>query len=148
MERLLVKKSIEVDAPSSAVWDVVSSPDAWKRWMLVEPEVEGGGHLKLGSKVLWKNEDGKAYLTGTVTALEPNRKFVLDLQDVSWKRKAEPGEVTYALTLSEANGRTRVAFALGDLAIDPEGKEWYDAYTDSRELEAIKEMAENSASRS
>jgi hypothetical protein len=33
-------------------------------------------------------------------------------------RKAKPGEVTYALTLSETNGRTRVEFALGDLSID------------------------------
>jgi uncharacterized protein YndB with AHSA1/START domain len=148
MEKLVVKKSIEVNAPASKVWEVVSSPGAWKRWMLVVPEVEGDGHLKLGSKVLWKDEHGKAYLTGTVTALEANQRLVLDLQDVSWTRKAEPGEVTYALTLLEANGRTSVAFALGDLSIDPEAKQWYDAYAESQELEVIKEMAESSASRS
>ena len=112
--------------------------------MLVVPEVENAGRLSLGSKVLWKDKSGKAYLTGTVTALEPNRKFVLELQDVSWTRRAEPGEVTYALTLSEANGRTRVAFTLGDLSIDPEAQQWHDAYKQSRELEILKEIAETS----
>lgn len=31
---------------------------------------------------------------------------------------------------------------IGDLSIDPEAREWYDAYNGSRELEIIKEMAE------
>jgi len=139
---LVVKKSITIQAPAARIWNIIASPDSWEKWMLVVPEVEEGKRLRLGSKVFWKNEDGRPYLTGTVTALEPKKQFVLELEDISWKRKAKPGEVTYALTLSEKTGATRVEFSLGDLSIDPEARQWYNAYNVSHELEDIKRMAE------
>ena len=110
--------------------------------MVVVPAVEHAGRLSVGSKVWWKDASGRAYLTGTVTALELQRQCVLALQDVSWPRRTAPREVTSALTLSEAHGRTRVAFTLGDLAIDPEAQQWHDAFNQSRELDIMKEMAE------
>lgn len=137
-----MERSIEINAPISKVWKIIVSPDTWARWMLVVPEVERAGELRLGSQVWWKNENGKAYLTGTVTVLEPNSKFVLQLQDVSSPRPAEPREFTYAFSLSEANGRTQLEFTLGGLSIDPEAQQWHAAYQQSRELEIIKEMAE------
>jgi uncharacterized protein YndB with AHSA1/START domain len=143
MKKLVVKKSIEINAPTSKVWGIIASPNTWKQWMLVVPEVENDEPLGLRRKVLWKDESGKAYLTGTVTTFEPNKKFVLDLQDISWTQKAKPGEVTYALTLSQKDGKTHIAFMLGDLSIDPEAQQWYDAYNESRELEIIKKLSEN-----
>jgi uncharacterized protein YndB with AHSA1/START domain len=142
MKKLVVKKSIEINAPASKVWSIIASPNTWKRWMLVVPEVENDEPLGLRSNVLWKDESGKTYLTGTLSSFEPNKKFVLELQDISWTRKAKPIEVTYALTLSQKGGKTHVAFTLGDLSIDPEAQQWYDAYNESRELEIIKELSE------
>jgi uncharacterized protein YndB with AHSA1/START domain len=56
MERLVVKKSIEINAPASKVWDIIASPDTWERWMLVVPEVENVGRLSLGTNVLrWRS---------------------------------------------------------------------------------------------
>ena len=66
-----------------------------------------------------------------------------ELDDISWTRKAAPGEVTYSLTARRAGDHTHVEFRLGDLAMDPEGREWYQAYVDSRELEKLKELAES-----
>jgi uncharacterized protein YndB with AHSA1/START domain len=141
-KQLVVKKSIKIHAPAARIWNIIASPDSWEKWMLVVPEVEQGKRLRVGNKVFWKNEDGNPYLTGTVTALEPKKQFVLELEDISWKRRAKPGEVTYALTLSEKADVTHVEFSLGDLAIDPEARQWYDAYNESHELEDIKRMAE------
>ena len=68
--------------------------------------------------------------------------LVLELDDVSWKRSAAPGEVTYSLAIMQDGDHTHVEFRLGDLAIDPKGREWRQSYVDSRELEMIKELAE------
>jgi hypothetical protein len=46
------------------------------------------------------------------------------------------------LKLSQKDGRTHIAFMLGDLSIDPEAQQWYDAYNESRELEIIKKLSE------
>jgi hypothetical protein len=56
--------------------------------MLVAPEIETGESLQLGRKVLWKDENGKTYIMGTVSAFEPDRKLVFELDDISWSRKA------------------------------------------------------------
>lgn len=50
--------------------------------------------------------------------------------------------MTYALTLSETENGSDLQLVFGDLAIDPEGQQWFDAYSASRELELIKAMAE------
>lgn len=142
MAKLIVKKSITINASPMKVWGILVSPDSIKRWMLVVPDFESGRPLQPGSRVRWKDENGKPYLTGTVVTLDPLRKLVLELDDINWTRKARAGEVTYALTLSETENGTDLQLVFGDLAIDPEGQQWFDAYSASRELELIKAMAE------
>lgn len=142
MTQLIVNKSITVNAPALKVWGILTSPDSMKRWMLVVPDFESGSALQLGSKVRWKDENGKLYLTGTVVVLDPPRKFVLELDDVNWTRKAGRGDVTYALTLLETESGTDLQLVFGDLAVDPEGQQWFDAYSASPELDVIKGMTE------
>ena len=143
MTRLEVKRSIEIKAPAAKVWQIITSPSAMKRWMLVEPKVDESRPLGLKSKIRWTDERGKPYLAGLVVRFETGRRLVLELADVSWRRRAKAGEVTYALSLSTAGSTTRVRFSLGDLSIDPAARAWYEAYSNSRELESIKEMAES-----
>ena len=38
MKRIVVERSIEINAPISKVWEIIVSPDTWARWMLVVPE--------------------------------------------------------------------------------------------------------------
>jgi uncharacterized protein YndB with AHSA1/START domain len=142
MAKLIVKKSITINAPPMKVWSILTSPDSIKRWMRVVPDFESGSPLQLESRVRWKDANGKPYLTGTVVALDPLRKLVLTLDDISWTQEAGQGDVTYALTLSEDESGTHLQWVFGDLAIDPEGQQWFDAYSASRELDMIKDMAE------
>ena len=81
------------------------------------------------------------------TSQERSRPWIMNYAscsnyDISWTRRAVPGEVTYSLTIRKDGDDTHVEFRLGDLAIDPEGREWHQAYVDSRELEKIKELVE------
>ena len=115
---------------------------------MVPPALEPGQTaIDIGSEVKWENDGGETYLTGTVTTLDRERCLVLELDDVSWKRSAAPGEVTYILAIMQDGDHTHVEFRLGDLAIDPKGREWCQSKVDSRELEKIKELAEASVSR-
>jgi len=147
-EPLIVRRNIDVAAEPSRVWDIIVSPVLWPEWMMVPPALEPGQDaIDIGSEVKWKNGDGETYLTGTVTSLDRESRLVLELDDVSWKRSAAPGEVTYALAIEQDGDHTHVEFRLGDLAIDPKGREWCQSYADSRELEKIKALAEAHGSR-
>ena len=142
-EPLIVRRSIDIAAEPSRVWDIIVSPALWPKWMMVPPALEPDQTaIDIGSKVKWKNEHGETYLTGTVTTLDRESCLVLELDDVSWTRSAAPGEVTYSLAIMQDGDHTHVEFRLGDLAIDPKGREWRQSYVDSRELEKIKELAE------
>jgi uncharacterized protein YndB with AHSA1/START domain len=144
-EPLIVRRNIDIAAKPSRVWDIIVSPALWSQWMMVPPALEPRQTaIDIGSEVKWKNDGGETYLTGTVTTLDRESCLVLELDDVSWKRSAAPGEVTYRLALMQDGDHTHVEFRLGDLAIDPKGREWRQSYVDSRELEKIKELAEAS----
>jgi uncharacterized protein YndB with AHSA1/START domain len=142
-EPLIVRRSIDIAAEPSRVWEIIVSPAFWPKWMMVSPALEPGQTaIDIGSEVKWRNERGEIYLTGTVTTLDRESCLVLELDDVSWTRSAAPGEVTYSLAITQDGDHTHVEFRLGDLAIDPKGREWRQSYVDSRELEKIKELAE------
>jgi uncharacterized protein YndB with AHSA1/START domain len=142
-EPLIVTRSIDIAAAPSRVWKIITSPALWPKWMMVPPALEPHQTaLDVGGVVKWRNDEGRTYLTGTVTTLEHERRLVLELDDVSWRRRAAPGEVTYSLAIKPDGDRTHVDFRLGDLGIDPEGREWHQSYVDSRELETLKEFAE------
>ena len=66
-KKLIVRKSAEIAAPPSRVWDILISPESWPQWMLVLPQHEAGaGRLQLGSKVFWQDDNGKPYLVEAV----------------------------------------------------------------------------------
>jgi len=137
-----VTRTIAISAPPQRVWDIIAKPEKWTEWRLVPPAVEAGRPLEVGSEVAWRDGGGAPYLRGTVTRLDVARQLTLELSDASWQRQPEPGEVTYRFTLAPEGAGTRLDFALGDLSIDAEADDWAGAYAGSRELEAIKEMAE------
>jgi uncharacterized protein YndB with AHSA1/START domain len=146
-EPLIARRSIDIAAEPSTVWNIIVSPALWPQWMMVPPALEPGQTvLDIGSIVKWKNERGETYLTGTVTALDRESRLVLELHDVSWKRRAAPGEVTYSLAITSDGDHTHVEFRLGDLSIDAKGRQWCQSYVDSRELEKIRDLAEGGIS--
>jgi uncharacterized protein YndB with AHSA1/START domain len=145
---LIVKRSIDIAAEPSKVWNIIVSPAHWPKWMMVLAAMQRSQTaIQLGSEVQWRNGRGEVYLTGTVTTLDRESCLVLELEDVSWKRRAAPDEVTYRMAIIHDGEHTHVKFRLGGLSIDPKGQEWCDSYVNSRELEKIKELAEADASR-
>lgn len=141
---IYVTRTITINTSPSRVWDIVSSPAAWLDWMLVPPSVDPAQPLQLGSPVAWLDDAGTPYLTASVTRFDPASRLVLELADRDWQRPPRPGEVTYSLAMVKEGPGVRLDFALGNLAIDPAARQWQGAYANSRELEAIKQMAEAS----
>ncbi len=85
MLKLFVDKTIEIDAPAFKVWDVLTRPEYTGQWA---PEFSGGAPLRIesewrvGSPVLWKDQDGKVVVEGNVTALEPEKLLRFTVFDV------------------------------------------------------------------
>jgi hypothetical protein len=145
---IIATRSIDIAAEPSAIWQIIVSPAYWQTWMLAPPtHVPSPAPVSVGDILTWENEHGETYLRGTVTRLDRDQCFVLELDDVSWKRSAAPGVVTYSMTLTPERGFTRVDLRLGDLAIDRKGEEWRKSYLDSRELQTTKDLAEGRGSK-
>lgn len=68
--------SIDIDAPASRVWSVLSDADRWPEWTPTVTKVArlGGDDLALGSKVRIEQPKLPAAVY-TITALEPGKSF-------------------------------------------------------------------------
>lgn len=143
MRNLTVKKSVEIDAPVSKVWDVLTKPEYIRQWFYIPADFpEGDVELRRGSKILWRDAAGEVYLEGTVTSFQPKQSLTVSLQDRSWTRPVKTGEVAYTYTIVAQEDRVVLSFVFGDLSVDPEGEEWHRAYQENDELQKIKELAE------
>ena len=96
-----VVRSIEIHAPPSAVWRWFATPDALRRWLGPELEIDlrvGGAYHLLGA-------DGETRISGTVLELVPESELVL-----SWLE--EGGDWVHparlVITLTPAPDGTRV----------------------------------------
>lgn len=139
-KQLIVRKERVVNAKPDEIWNVITTPDLFDKWMFVPGQVFGEKQFGLGSKIEWINEKGIVYLTGEVIEFVPNNKIVISMQDISWEKEVPKGTVTYEFHITETGKGTQVKFYLGDLSIDPEGKVWFDAYSSSDEIGAIEQL--------
>ena len=147
MSKLFVDKSIEIDAPLTKVWEVLTARGYTSNW---SPEFSGGSPFviesdwKLGSPVVWKDAEDKTIVKGNVTALHPPnflRFTVFDVRSEIPPVKEEDG-ITYEL--SEKDGKTRLHVLQGDFSAMPDGEKYRDlsAETWDRVLLRVKELAE------
>src|SRR5690348_12476629 len=90
MAKLFVDKTIEIGAPASRVWEVLTRREATREWA---PAFAGGADFSnasewdLGSPLPWKDQDCTMVDEGAVTALEPMRLLRFTVFDV---RSARP----------------------------------------------------------
>jgi len=150
MEKLFVDKTIEINAPASKVWDVITVEEFNNQWAT---EFSSGGPQfyldstwELDSPVLWKGEDGKVIVEGNVTALQQNKLLRFTVFDVRSEEKAlvtEEDGITFHL--SEENGKTNLHILQGDFSVMPEGRKYRDLSADiwDKVLPSIKKMAES-----
>ena len=147
MPKLFVEKTIVIDVPASKVWDVLTRYEHTGKWA---PEFSGGAEFhiesdwKLGSPVLWKDQDGKVIVEGKVTALEPNTFLRFTVFDVRGEKPPVTQEdgITYELT--EHSGKTTFRLLQGDFSVMAEGEKYHrlSAEVWDRVLPKVKELAE------
>ena len=127
MPKLFVEKTIEIHAPASTVWDVLTRREHTAEWA---PAFAGGAEFiiesewKLGSPVLWKGQDGKVIVEGNVTALEPNKFLRFTVFDVRGEKPpvTEEDGITYELT--ELKGKTTLRLFQGDFSGMADGEKY------------------------
>jgi uncharacterized protein YndB with AHSA1/START domain len=147
MSKLLVDKSIEIDAPASKVWEVLTARSYTSNWA---PEFNGGSPFLVesawmpGSPVVWKDTEDRIIVEGNVTALDPPKLLRFTVFDVRSERppvKEEDG-ITYELT--EKTGKTRLHILQGDFSAMPEGEKYRDLSAEIWDpvLSKVKELVE------
>src|SRR5260370_26748220 len=147
MLNVFVEKTIEINAPASKVWDVLTNPEQTSEWA---PEFAGGAEFhiesdwKLGSPVLWKGQDGNVIVEGNVTALEPHTFLRFTVFDVRGEKPpvTEKDGITYELT--EHADKTTFRLVQGDFSVMAEGEKYHRLSAEGceRVLPKVKVLAE------
>jgi uncharacterized protein YndB with AHSA1/START domain len=148
MQELFVNQTIEIMADPAAVWDVLTSPEFTQQWAtaFTGQDTELVSDWKVGSTVDWKSiPDGKVYVTGSVTAVEPEWLLRFTVFDVSVERPQDVSSkdgITF--TLFQHNGNTLLTVAQGDFANIPDGEKYHHATAANwaKAMPKIKELAE------
>jgi uncharacterized protein YndB with AHSA1/START domain len=149
MAKLFVDQSIEISAPASKVWQVLTLRKHTAQWA---PEFVNDSSQfsiesdwKLGSAVLWKGQDDNVVVEGNVTALVPNEILRFTVFDVRSERQPVSEEDGITYRLSEQNGKTTLQVLQGDFSAMPEGAKYRDLSTEvwKRVLPKVKALAES-----
>jgi uncharacterized protein YndB with AHSA1/START domain len=148
MKKLFVCQSIEIQAPTSKVWAVLTRPEYTDQWS----NAFAGGtafHIQsdwmLGSPVLWKDPEGRTIVEGNVTAFEPDRLLRFTAFDVrSPERQTIHEEDGITYKLMQKDGKLTLHLMQGDFSNLAEGKKYRTASAEvwSRVLPKIKALAE------
>jgi uncharacterized protein YndB with AHSA1/START domain len=148
MKELFANQTIEIKADPAAVWNALTSPELTRQWAtaFTGQPTELVSDWKVGSTVDWKSiPDGKVYVTGTVTASEPEwllRFTVFDVRAERPKDVSSKDGITF--TLFQHNGNTLLTVAQGDFANIPNGEIYHRATAANwaKAMPRIKELAE------
>jgi uncharacterized protein YndB with AHSA1/START domain len=149
MTKLFVDKMMEINAPASKVWDVLTRSEFNRQWAV---EFSSGGpefHLEstweLGSPVYWKGQDGTVIVEGNVTAVRQDKLLRFTVFDVRMEERPEVSEedgITFQL--AEVDGKTTLHILQGDFSAMTNGQYYRDASAEiwDKVLPKVKKMAE------
>jgi len=144
-EPLVVRTSVAIEAPPSAVWAVLTTLRFLGEWDDL-PDEYSGESLALGSELVWKRVDG-GYTRLTVTGFEPRKRLRLSLYGSSWELPPDSYDVAYTYSLADQDRGTLLSIEIGDFAGLPHGRDFYDASlefgrTASRKIKDLAEAVE------
>jgi uncharacterized protein YndB with AHSA1/START domain len=147
MTKLFVDKTIDINAPSANVWDVLTRREKTGEWA---SEFTGGAPFyiesewKLGSPVLWKDQNGTVIVEGTVTALDPYTLLRFTVVDVRGDKPPVTDEDGITYRLSERNGKTTLQVRQGDFSGMPDAEKFHRMSEEiwERVLPKVKALAE------
>ncbi len=148
MEKLVVKSTITINAPSSQVWDVLTNPEKTKIYMF---GCETVSDWNVGSELLWEGEyEGKkmVFVKGKIVNIEPNKLLKYTVIDPFASYPDIPENylnVTYKLM--EQDGQTTLIVVQDGFETAAEGEKRYkDVYNNGKGwdpiLVEIKKVAE------
>ena len=148
MSKLYVDKTVEIDASSAQVWEVLTSRKHTQEW--ASEFTAGGPELHIesdwvpGSPVLWKDRKGVTAVEGTVTACVPPTLLRFTVFDAHDPRPAVASEDGNTFKLTERDGRTVLWVSQGDFSTMPDGARYRDLSESvwERALPRIKRLAE------
>ena len=146
MQELTSHESIDIQAPPERVWEILTKLSYMEQWSELPITFAGEQELHKGSKILWVDDDGKAYAVGTVTDFDPRKKLRVSPQFTSWNRPVPPEDIASIFILRQQGKDTHLEFSYGDFAKVPDGEKLWEMYLESitpknKELEKIKELA-------
>lgn len=144
MPELLIRKSIEIDAPVETLWKILTDSKFIVQYMFgCNAETD----WKPGSSLLWKGAaDGKLYVKGFVVSIEPPSRLAYTIFDPNSTIKDIPSNyLTMTYDLKKRNDRASVLeITQGDFATVEDGERRYKHSLDGDDsvLNGIKKLAE------
>ncbi|MCF0041015.1 SRPBCC domain-containing protein [Dyadobacter fanqingshengii] len=149
-EQLIVKNSITINAPASAVWDALINPEKTKQYMF---GCETVSDWKVDSELLWRGQyEGNdiVYVKGKIVEIQPEKLLIYTTIDPNSSIEDVPEnyvDVTYELVPQE--GKTVLNISQGDFSTVADGESRYkDSYNNGDGwnpiLVEIKKLVENS----
>ncbi|MBD8497240.1 SRPBCC family protein [Paenibacillus arenosi] len=134
----IVHHQIVIEAPASAIWEVLVSPQYMKQWDDL-PEGYGSDLLVLGSIIDWEG-----YSQLTVVEFEPEQRLRLALYVPKWPLPAEQYNIGYTYTVLQQGEHNLLTVEIGDFAAIPHGESYYDESVKFADLslQKIKQLAE------
>lgn len=145
MSPLVIKKSIQINAPVSSVWKVLTKPEFTKLYMF---GCEAVSNWEEGSTIEWKGfEDQKetVFVKGKILKVQPEKLLIYSTFDPQGGLPDIPENylsVTYQL--SHNNGHTKLTVIHGDFSLVTEGPDRFGDAESGWEntLPEIKQVAE------
>ena len=113
-----VEKSIDIQAGTSKVWDVLIKrefSDKWAEAFMPGIYVESG--WKEGSEVLWKDKEGTVFVKGIVLTNKPNQLLEVGFYDEpTMSPPAQIGKYKEAFAIADQQGKTRLSIHSGPVS--------------------------------
>jgi uncharacterized protein YndB with AHSA1/START domain len=147
MAELLIRKSIDIDAPVETLWKVLTDSEFIRQYMFgCNAETD----WKPGSPLLWRGaSDGKVYVKGHVVSIERPHRLAYTIFDPNSTIKDIPANyLTMTYELKQHNGRASVLeITQGDFSVVEDGARRYQHSLDGDDpvLTGIKKLAEAEA---
>ena len=148
MPKLYVDKSLEIEASSARVWEILTSRRHTREWA---SEFTAGGpqlHIEsewaVGGPVWWKDQNGVTVVEGTVTACILHALLRFTVFDAHSARPVVGAEDGITFKLTERLGKTILWVSQGDFSTMPDGARYRDLSEQvwERALPRIKRLAE------